>query len=487
MSKDVKKIDVAVIGAGFGGIGVGIALRKKGIENFVIFEGGDEVGGSWLTNRYPGCACDVPSHLYSYSFAPNPRWTQAYSSHSEIHQYIMDCAEKFDLYRHIAFKTPVSAANFNAEKGVWEITTKNGERVNARVLIPATGALSLPKFPDIEGRESFKGEQIHAANWDNSINLRGKRVAVIGTGASAVQVVPSIAADVEHLYVFQRTASWVLPKMNRQYSEAEKRTWTRYPITQKLSRYFIYWTMEVAAPALIWFPKLLKLGQLAHRRHLHKAIQDPVLRDKLTPRYQLGCKRALVSDDFYPTFNRSNVTLVTDGIESMDSTGFSVAGGDKIDVDVVIYTTGYETGEPMFPFTIHGKNGTNLTDYWAGQPKAYYGMNVSDYPNMGLIMGPNAGPGHTSVLIYQEAQYKYLANYAKHIIDNDIKSLDIKKAEMDGMFQWAQKRMKNSTWLSGCASWYLNEDGTNSTMWPGFSFEYLWRTRNLNLDAYHQS
>jgi len=487
MSEAVKNIDVAIIGAGFGGIGMGIALKKQGIENFVIFEGGSNVGGSWLTNRYPGCACDVRSNLYSYSFEPNPRWSQAYSPHNEIGEYIIHCADKYGIRPHVEFNAPVADASFSESKGRWEITLQDGGRVDARIMVPATGALSLPKFPEIRGRESFSGKQLHAAQWDDSIELKGKRVAVIGTGASAVQVVPSIAPDVGQLYVFQRTPSWVLPKMNRRYSEAEKRSWEKYPILQKMSRYFIYWSMEVAAPALIWFPSMLKVGKLTHKRHLNAAVKDPDLRRKLTPEYELGCKRALVSDDYYPALTRDNVKLVTDGIERMTTNGFVTNNGEEIDVDVIIYTTGYDTGQPMFPFRISGKNGVDLPDYWNGQPKAYYGMSVSNYPNMGLIMGPNAGPGHTSVLVYQEAQYKYLAKFARYIIDKDVKALDIKEEEMIGMFQWAQRRMKNSTWLSGCASWYLNDDGTNSTMWPGFSFEYKLKTRNFRTDVYNQS
>lgn len=484
MSTKQKKYDVVVIGAGFGGVGMGVALKAQGIDDFVIFEGGSSVGGSWLTNKYPGCACDVPSHLYSYSFEPNPDWPEAYSSHKEIYEYISRVADKYDVRKHVQFDTRVSTAVFQSDDGLWKLELANGDIVLARMLIPATGALSLPKFPKIKGRELFKGEQIHAAQWHESIDLKGKRIAVIGTGASAIQVVPSVAADVKSMHVFQRTPAWVLPKMNRKYSKAEKSKWRKYPFLQKLSRWSIYGAMEVAAPALIWFPSWLKVGKAAHAKHIRRSIKDPELRRKLTPSYELGCKRALVSDDYYQTFNKGHVHLVTEGAQEIDETGIRLADGKHLELDAIVYTTGYDIGMPMYPFEVRGSNGVELADYWNGQPKALYGMSVSNFPNMGLIMGPNAGPGHTSVLIYQESQYKYLAKMARYIIDNNVKSIDVKEDDVQTMFNWAQNRMKNSTWLSGCQSWYLNDDGTNSTMWPGFSFEYIYKTRNLLLDSY---
>lgn len=481
---DVTIVDVAIVGAGFAGLGVGIELNNKGINNFVIFEGESDVGGSWRTNTYPGCACDVPSHLYSYSFEPNPKWPEAYSRQDDIRKYIEHCADKYNLRNNIRFNTRVTDATFDEEKGHWVVTTHDGKITHARVFVPATGALSHPKYPDIKGMNKFKGEAIHAARWDADLDLKGKTVAVIGTGASAIQVVPGIAAEVGELKVFQRTPSWVLPKQNREYTEKDHRRWSKHPLMQKANRLSLYWLMESALPAIMWYPKMLKLGEMLHKRSLNKAIKDPALRKKLTPTYKIGCKRTLVSDDYFPAFARDNVELITDGIENITPKGIKTSDGKKHDIDVIIYASGYEIGAPAYPFDIHGLNGISLTEYWGAQRRAYYGMNVSRFPNMLTIMGPNSGPGHTSVLIYQEAQYKYIANYTRYLLDKGCRYLNVKEKVQDDQFEYFQKRMKNSSWLSGCSSWYLNEDGTNSTMWPGFSFEYVLRTKKLKPEVY---
>lgn len=480
-----KQTDVAIIGAGFAGLGTGIELKKAGIRAFVIFEGEDGVGGSWRTNTYPGCACDVPSHLYSYSFEPNPKWPEAFSRQEDIRQYIEHCADKYGMKPFIKFSTRVTDASFDEAKGRWIITTNDGQITEARVLVPATGALSHPKYPDIKGMDKFKGKAVHAARWDPSLDLRGKRVAVIGSGASAIQVVPNVAPEVAELKVFQRTPSWVLPKLNRNFTGRDHSEWAKHPWKQKAHRLGLYWTMEAALPAILWAPKLLVVGEMLHKRALNKSITDPELRRKLTPTYKVGCKRTLVSDDWFPAFARDNVHLVTDGIKEITAAGVRTDDGQEHKVDVIIYCTGYEIGAPAYPFAIKGIGGVSLADYWGSQAKAYYGMNVSKFPNMLLTMGPNSGPGHTSVLIYQEAQYKYIANFTKTLLRKKLKYLDVKESVMLEQFQGFQDRMRNSSWLSGCQSWYLNADGTNSTMWPGFSFEYVLRVRKMDMSAYN--
>lgn len=480
-----KLVDVAIIGAGFAGLGTGIELKKAGIHDFVIFEGEEGVGGSWRTNTYPGCACDVPSHLYSYSFEPNPDWPEAFSRQEDIRQYIEHCADKYGMRPFIRFSTRVTDASFDEKAGRWVITTDDGQVTEARVLVPATGALSHPKYPDIKGMGSFKGKAVHAARWDPSVDLRGKRVGVIGSGASAIQVVPNIACEVADLKVFQRTPSWVLPKYNRKFTAKDHSDWARHPWKQKLQRLGLYWTMESALPAIMWYPQMLKVGELLHKRALNKSIKDPALRRKLTPTYKVGCKRTLVSDDWFPAFARSNVHLITDGIKEITPAGVRTTDGREHELDVIIYCTGYDIGAPAYPFAIKGIGGISLSDYWGAQSKAYYGMNVSHFPNMLLIMGPNSGPGHTSVLIYQEAQYKYIARYTQTLLRKKLRYLDVKEDVMQQQYQYFQKRMRNSSWLSGCQSWYLNADGSNSTMWPGFSFEYVLRTRNMDMGAYN--
>ncbi len=480
----VNKVDVAIIGAGFGGIGVGIALKKKGLNSYAIFEGEPGVGGSWRTNTYPGCACDVPSHLYSYSFEPNPHWPEAYSKQSDIQKYIEHCAEKYGQMPHIRFKTKVTEARFDEPTGRWRLTAGDGSVTEARVLVPATGALSHPRYPDIPGRDSYMGTAVHAARWNPKTDLKGKRVAVLGTGASAIQIVPAVAKEAGDLKVFQRTPSWVLPRGNHRYTDEQHRRWEKHPWTQTLWRLGLYWTMEAALPGIMWYPEMLTVGEQLHKRALRKAIKDPELRRKLTPDYKVGCKRTLVSDDWFPAFARPNVHLITDGIERITPKGIRTVDGVEHEVDVLIYATGYDIGAPAYPFEIYGKDGLSLTEYWGVHRRAYYGMTVTHFPNMLLIMGPNTGPGHTSVLVYQEAQYDYVARYTKRLLSKGIRYMEVKEDIQDAQFDFFQKRMRNSSWLSGCKSWYLNEDGTNSTMWPGFSFEYVLRVKNLDWKAY---
>lgn len=479
----VHKTDVAIVGAGFGGLGVGIALEKKKID-YVIFEGEPDVGGSWRTNTYPGCACDVPSHLYSYSFEPNPDWPEAFSKQEDIRKYIEHCANKYDLRKNIRFNTKVTSCDFDEGRGIWRVSADDGSVTEARVLVPATGALSHPRWPEISDMKSFRGRSVHSARWDPELDLKGKRVGVIGSGASAIQIVPSIAPEVEDLYVFQRTPSWVMPRNNRKYTKKEHKRWRRFPLTQTAERLKLYWTMESALPAIMWYPPALKAGEILHKRALKKAIKDPELRRKLTPTYKVGCKRTLVSDDWFPAFARDNVHLVTEGIEKITPTGIKTADGKIHKCDVIIYATGYEIGAPAYPFEIRGIGGQSLTEYWGEHRRAYYGMSVAHFPNMLLIMGPNTGPGHTSVLIYQEAQYDYVARYTERLLKKGARYFDVSEEAQDEQFQQFQDRMKNSSWLSGCQSWYLNDDGTNSTMWPGFSFEYVLRMKALGWGAY---
>ncbi|MEW6777750.1 MAG: NAD(P)/FAD-dependent oxidoreductase [Bdellovibrionota bacterium] len=485
MAKVANKVDVAIIGAGFGGLGVGIALQNHKLNNFVIFEGEPDVGGSWRTNTYPGCACDVPSNLYSYSFEPNPYWPEAFSKQSDIQKYIEHCADKYGLRPKTRFNTKVTSANFDGAKGSWQVATSDGTVTEARVLVPATGALSHPKYPDIKGRETYQGEAIHSARWNPEVKLKGKRVGVLGSGASAIQIVPSIAKEVGDLKVFQRTPSWVLPKRNRSFTAAEHERWAKHPWTQQVRRLGLYWLMETALPGIMWFPEMLEIGERLHKQNLNKAIKDPELRRKLTPTYKVACKRTLVSDDWFPAFARENVHLITDRIEEITPKGIKTADGKEHELDVLIYATGYDIGAPAYPFEIKGLGGVSLSDHWGSQRKAYYGMSVSHFPNMLLIMGPNTGPGHTSVLIYQEAQYEYVAKYTKLLKKRGLKYYDVKDDMVNRQFEAFQNRMRNSSWLSGCKSWYLNEDGTNSTMWPGFSFEYILRMKRINLGAYN--
>ena len=485
MSPESERVEILVIGAGDGGVGVGITLLKEGIEDFIIIEAEADVGGTWRTNRYPGCACDVPSHLYSYSFEPNPEWPQAFSEHADIERYIQHCTDKYGVRSKIRFGTRVIGARFDGASGLWRIETDDGRVIWARLLVPATGGLSRLRYPELKGLESFRGETVHAARWDPDLELDGKRVGVIGTGASAIQIVPSIAERVGMLNVFQRSAAWVLPRWNRRFTTEEHKRWKDSPWRQRLRRWKVYWFMELALPALMWFPALLRIPEKVHKRRLHRAVQDPELRRKLTPDYQVGCKRALVSDAYFPAFARENVELVSDGIAEVLPEGIRTETNRVIELDVLIYATGYAAGDPAYPFEVMGLREESLQTYWGGRKRAYYGMNVAGFPNMVMIMGPNTGPGHTSVLIYQEPQYAYVVKYYRQLIDRKLRYLDVKESVQEEQFQDFQKRMGKSTWSAGCTSWYLNEDGTNSAIWPGFSFEYGLRIRRFKRAAYH--
>jgi len=485
MKPQSERVEILVIGAGYGGVGVGITLLKEGIEDFLIIEAEADVGGTWRTNRYPGCACDVPSHLYSYSFEPNPNWPQAFSEAPDIERYIQHCTDKYGVREKIRFGTKVVRAAFQTDQGRWEVETDDGKLISARLLVPATGGLSRLRFPELKGMERFAGKAVHAARWDSTLDLRDKRVGVIGTGASAIQIVPSIAPEVASLSVFQRSAAWVLPRWNRPFTETERAGWRASPWRQRLRRWKVYWFMELALPALMWFPSLLALPEYLHKRRLHKAVRDPELRSKLTPTYPVGCKRALVSDAYFPAFARDNVELVTDGIAKIVPEGIKTLDGRTVELDVLIYATGYAAGDPAYPFEVRGIRDQSLQAYWGGRKRAYYGMNVAGFPNMLMIMGPNTGPGHTSVLVYQEPQYAYVVRYYQHLVREGLSYLDVKEKVQEEQFDAFQRRMRKSTWSSGCTSWYLNEDGTNSAIWPGFSFEYGLRIRRLDPTAYH--
>ena len=485
MASQGERVEILVIGAGYGGIGVGITLLKEGIDDFVIIEAENDVGGTWRTNRYPGCACDVPSHLYSYSFEPNPTWPQAFSGHAEIERYIQHCTDKYGVRDKIRFSTKVTRATFQGSEGRWQVETDDGRLISARLLVPATGGLSRVRYPELKGMEDFQGEAVHAARWDPKLTLQGKRVGVIGTGASAIQIVPTIAPEVSKLTVFQRSAAWVLPRWNRPFTSQEHARWRQSPWRQRLRRWKVYWFMELALPALMWLPFLLTIPERVHKRRLYRAVKDPELRRKLTPTYRVGCKRALVSDAYFPAFARENVELVTDDIERVTPGGIRLKNGQEIELDVLIYATGYAAGDPAYPFEVRGLDGQSLRDYWGERKRAYYGMNVAGFPNMVLIMGPNTGPGHTSVLVYQEPQYAYVVRYYRHLTGNQLGYLDVKESVQEEQFQAFQRRMRHSSWNAGCTSWYLNKDGTNSAIWPGFSFEYGLRIRRLDPSAYN--
>ncbi len=478
-------LPIAIIGAGFAGIGTAIQLRKAGINSFTLFERADEIGGTWRDNSYPGCACDVPSHVYSFSFEPNPGWTRTFAGSAEIQDYLLGLVEKWKLRPQLRLGTEIVDARFDEAAGVWILTTDADEQIRARIVVSGVGGLVDPALPDIKGLESFRGELFHTARWNHEVDITGKKVGVIGTGASAVQVVPSIAAQVETLTVFQRTAAWVMPKGDRVYSEATRRRLARFPALLRLSRFVKYWLSELVGPMVFLdAPRLSRLAEKGSLAHLHRSVQDPELREKLTPRFQFGCKRILISDDYWSTFERENVELVTDAIDEIRPDGIRTRDGAFHELDALVLATGFALGLAAAPFPVTGLGGHSLDDAWKDGAVAYKGMTVAGFPNWFILMGPNTGPGHTSVLVYTEAQIQHLMGAIAKIRRQGLKYVDVRQTAQNAYNEGIQGRMKHMVWSSGCNSWYLSDDGSNHSLYPGFAAEYVARARHFNPSHY---
>jgi len=472
-------VQVAIIGAGFAGIGTAIRLKKAGIESFTIFERGGEIGGTWRDNTYPGAACDVPSHVYSLSFEPNPDWTRRFSPSEEIQAYLLRLVEKWQLRWQMRLGTEIAEARFDEARGLWTLTTRGGETHEARVVVSCVGGLVDPAIPDIKGIQSFGGEMFHTARWNHDYDLTGRNVAVIGTGASAVQVVPQVAPQVAKLSVFQRTPAWVVPKQDARYSERARRIFARFPLALRASRFAKYALSEIMGPMVFLdSPRLSALGEGISLRHLAAQVQDPELRRKLRPHFQFGCKRVLVSDDYWASFERENVELVTDPIAEIRREGIETADGRIHEVDAIVLATGFAVSLARAPFAISGRGGRMLDEAWAGGAVAYKGLAVSGFPNWFMLMGPNTGPGHTSVLVFTEAQIAHVVQAILEIRDEQIRYVDVRQNVQDRYNAGIQARMPRMVWHT-CQSWYLSPDGSNHALYPGFAAEYALRTRRF--------
>ncbi|HNG10886.1 MAG TPA: NAD(P)/FAD-dependent oxidoreductase [Agitococcus sp.] len=476
---------IVIVGSGFAGIGTAIRLQQKGFNDFLMLEQANNFGGTWRDNTYPGAECDVPSHLYSFSFEPNPHWSKAFAPQQEIQKYLLHCAQKHKLASKALFNAEVVNACFNEAKGEWTVTLADGCTVRCRLLIMGNGGLSKPSYPVIEGQQSFQGKIMHTARWHESFDYAGKKVAVIGTGASAIQLIPELAKTAAQVVVFQRTPAWVMPKWDTHFSAHLQQEFADHPNLRKALRYGIYWGAEAMSMALIWNSPLAKSMQWLGELHL-KTIKDNVLRTKLTPDYKVGCKRMLISNDYYPAMQRDNVQLVTNGIKKIDSTGIHSQLGEHYPVDAIVYATGFQVNVAGSPFPITGLDSRQLMTEWTTGSEAYKGININGYPNLCLLMGPNTAAGHTSVLVYLEGQIEYVLNYTKTLFDLSFKYLDIKKSAQDSFNKMIQRRMKYTVWTTGCQSWYLTKEGKNSTLWPGFSWEYRLRTAFFNHDDYER-
>ncbi len=476
-------VEVAIIGAGFSGLGMAKKLQDAGIHDFIILEAASEVGGTWRDSKYPGAAVDVPNHLYSYSFEQSPEWTRMFSYSQEIQQYIVNISYKYNLRPKIKFNTRVVQARFDEVNNLWEATTDKGDVLRARFVVGAMGPFAASRIPDVPGLKEFKGIMAHTANWDDKIDLRGKVVAVVGSGASAIQVVPAVQPLVKELKVFQRTPSWVIPKLDYEYSELEKSIYRNFPIVQKLRRYAIYGITELLATAIVWDTPMTDLMEYFCKKQIDAAIKDPELKRKVTPNYRLGKTRMLISNDWYPTLAKPNVELVDHGVEALTEKGV-VANGKEYPVDIIIWATGYRSPSEGFPFPLTGLNGRDLNQYWERGAKGFKGVAIAGFPNLFTLMGPNTGPGHTSVLVYVEAQQEYIIEAIKLCRQNGYQRLAVREERQEEYNRELDKKMSKTTWGKGGESWYYTKDGRNTTLYPGFATDYVLSVRHFDMADY---
>ena len=477
----VPQVRIAIIGAGFAGLGMAMRLKERGEHDFVILERSEAVGGTWRANTYPGCAVDVESHLYSFSFAPNPDWTQLYSPQQEIWDYQLRLADEHGLTEHLRLSHEVLGADWDEDAGLWHVHTSGGD-VDTRFLVSGMGPLTNPVDPEIPGLETFAGTCFHSGSWDHDHDLTGERVAVIGTGSSAAQFVPEIAPRAERTLVFQRTPAWVLPRLNRPITALERATYRRFPAVQRAVRTKHMVRHELLG-ILLRSPRSTAVIEFVCRKHLERQVQDPVLRAKLTPSFRAGCTRLIISDDWYPAVARPDVDVVTDAITEVRPEGVVTADGTLHAVDTLILGTGYEIMPIADP--LRGRDGVDLAERWAVHREAYLGTTVAGYPNYFMLVGPNTATGHTSVLLYAEAQIDYVLQCLDHVERNGARSMTVREEPQHAFSEAIREQLQGTVWLvGGCHSWYLNERGGTSVLWPGTTWEFTAALRQLDPSDY---
>jgi cation diffusion facilitator CzcD-associated flavoprotein CzcO len=476
-------VRVAIVGSGFSGLGMAIRLRQAGIEDFVVLERAEDVGGTWRDNSYPGCACDVPSHLYSFSFAPNPEWTSTFSAQPEIWDYLRGCARRYGVMEHVRFGHEVRDAAWDEDAQRWCIETSQGA-LTAQALVLGTGPLSEPAIPDLPGLDGFEGTTFHSATWDHDHDFDGERVAVIGTGASAIQFVPQIQPRVGRLHVFQRTAPWIMPRPDRPLKGWERRLYRALPAAQLLMRAGIYWARESFVPGFR-HARVMRLAERLALRHLHHQVRDPELRRKLTPTYRMGCKRVLISNDYLPALGRENVEVVTEAIDEVRPRSIVTADGAEREVDTIIFGTGFHVTDMPAAERVRGRDGRTLAEHWAGSPQAHLGAMVAGYPNLFFLVGPNTGLGHNSIVFMIESQCNYVVSALRLMDERGAAELDVRPEAQAAYNARLQEQMRGTVWTSGgCASWYLDANGRNTTLWPSFTWPFRERTRRLDPAQY---
>ena len=483
----VERATVIILGAGFAGIGAAIELRKQGIRDIVVLERAAQIGGTWRDNIYPGCACDVPSHLYSFSFELNPDWSHHYAGRQEIQSYLTRVRSSYGLDPLLRFGAEVVRAEFDEEAAEWTVHTADGRRFVGRFLVAGMGPLRIPKWPDVPGRERFAGPAMHTAEWDPTVDLKGKRVGVVGSGASAIQVVPNIVDDAGHLHVFQRTPPWIAPRFDPAYPAWLKDVFRAVPVLMALLRLLIYLRQEAyffaAFKGPAWLGALIKHS---FSQHIVREMGGEAEARPLIPKYTPGCKRILSSSDWFPTLRRPDVSLHPHGVAEVTESGVVLASGESVELDVIIWCTGFVVDQPLGSTDVLGKGGRNLRELWGVRPRAHLGITVPDFPNLFLLLGPNTGLGHNSVVIMIEAQINYIRRAIAHTMVRGAKAwmaptqaaLDAFLAEMDGSH-------KGMVWLSGCSSWYLNSVGENFSIWPASTVAYILRTLRFDAENFH--
>lgn len=478
-------VHTLVVGAGFAGLAAAAAvLRNDPRADVLIIERADEVGGTWRDNTYPGCACDVPTSLYSFSFAPSAKWSHTFARQPEIYRYLTSVADTTGLRRHLITGCELLGAAWDEDGQRWRVRTSLGE-VSATVLVAATGALSTPKLPDVPGLDRFGGTVFHSATWNHDHDLTGERVAVIGTGASAVQFVPEIAQRTSHVTVFQRTPAWVMPRLDRTLGRLEKTLYRRIPLLQKVVRGLVYTYREVYLAALAHLTWLLPLVELVAKGQLRRQVPDPALRRALTPNFRIGCKRILLTNDWLPTLSRDDVDVVTTALAEVTETGVRDGDGRLHEVDTIIFATGFTPTEPPVAHLLTGVDGTTLAAHWGGSPSAHLGVTVPDFPNLFLMYGPNTNLGHSSIVYMLESQAAYLADALRVMRAEGLTSIAVRPDAERAYNAWIDHALTTTVWNSGgCSSWYLDSRGRNSVMWPTFTFRFRARTKTFDMQNY---
>ena len=475
--------DIAIVGAGFGGLGTAIRLKRAGRHDFVVLERAADLGGTWQANTYPGCQCDVPSNLYSFSFAPKSDWTTAYPLREQIQDYLHDCARRFGVLPHIRLDCELLRASWDDERAGWEIETSDG-RLSARILVAAPGLLSEPSVPELPGLERFEGTAFHTSRWAHDHDLTGRRVAVLGTGATAVQVVPSIRERVSRLFVFQRTPPWVIPHLDHPVGPRLQRLYERAPGVQRMARAGIWGLRELLVPGMARNAKFLKAHELLAKANMRRGISDPQLRRRLTPDYEIGCKRILLSNDWYPAITAPNVELIMSGVEEVRAGSIVDGDGAEHKLDTIVFATGFVPNDPPIAQRLRGREGLRLSESWQGSPQAYLGTTVHGFPNLFILYGPNTNLGHSSIVYMLESQIAYVMSALELMDERGALSAEVRSEVQDGFNEEMQQRLRRSVWNSGCRTWYLDRNGRNSLQWPGFTFEFRRRTRRFDPAGY---